>query len=176
MSQHKFGPGATIYTEPEHCQRDSDSPGVSDRRSWALPSCLLPSPQLKGRCYLKPPGEESCISMTPHRERGRNRLFWKLQPLWVCVFWRCCGVTGKNKQKRKSSKSNSSLMYRCICQILCKFYLKVWLLYHAYLISQGWVNSIWVDAANVYELCVLPNYLFPSELKTCNLIFPKDVT
>lgn len=62
LEQHKFGPGAPCYTEPGHCQRDSDSPGVSDSRSCALLSCLLPSPQLPGRtgrCDLKPPREES---------------------------------------------------------------------------------------------------------------------
>lgn len=59
MSQQKFG---LFYTETEQFQMDSDSPAVSDGRSCALLSLLLPSPQLhggKGRHYLKPSREES---------------------------------------------------------------------------------------------------------------------
>lgn len=71
MSQHKFGP---FYSVPEQFQVDSDSPGVSDGRSCALLSCLLPSPQLhggKGRHYLKPAREESWICICD-RWRGEE--------------------------------------------------------------------------------------------------------
>lgn len=146
-------------------------------RSCALCSCLLPSPQLhgrKGRCYLKPPREEAWISIIPHKSGLETDSFGSSSLCEYVCFWGCRGVTHKNNQEKKSGKVTTIWRIGGYVKNYVNF-LKVWMLYHAYLISQGWLNSTWIDADNVYELRILPNDSFLSELKHVNLVFPKDV-